>query len=128
MGVAKKTSGKKTTAKRKKEACMPECALEKKTPRKKKAVVSPMPVVSKVVVKYDVGFNNQLYIRGSAPGLSWDKGVMMKNIGPDEWVWEVAEPFSSCEFKVLINDHWYEGGGNHQISRGSSIQYTPSFY
>jgi hypothetical protein len=83
--------------------------------------------VSRIKVKYDVGFNNNLYIRGNGPGLSWEQGALMKNVGPDEWVWETSQPFSDCEFKVLINDECFEGGDNHRLSKGGTVQYTPYF-
>ncbi len=82
---------------------------------------------TKVTVRYDVGFKNNLYIRGSAAGLSWDRGVLLQNKGADEWVWETSAVFSKCEFKVLINDKQYEAGENHKISSGESIQYKPKF-
>jgi hypothetical protein len=80
-----------------------------------------------ITVKYDVGFNNQLYIRGQGANLNWNQGQPLKNIKADEWIWETETPFSNCEFKVLINDHQYETGYNHTIQSGSSISYTPTF-
>ena len=82
---------------------------------------------TRITIKYDVGFNNNLFIRGQGAGLSWEKGKQLKNVGSDEWVWEVDAPFKNCEFKVLINDQWYEGGENHRISDGEALQYTPFF-
>jgi len=82
---------------------------------------------TRVLVKYNVGFKNNLYIRGHGGGLNWNKGVMLKNVGPDEWIWEPATPIADCEFKVLINDQKYEMGENHHISGGKLFQYTPKF-
>ncbi len=82
---------------------------------------------TKVLIKYNVGFKNNLYIRGHGGGLSWNKGVILKNVGPDEWVWEVNTPITDCEFKVLINDEKYEMGENHHISGGKLFQYSPRF-
>lgn len=82
---------------------------------------------TRVVVKYDVGFNNSLYLRGKGANLSWDKGVALKNTKNDEWVWETDAQFTTCEFKVLINDKQYENGTNHHLIQGASMQYTPSF-
>ncbi len=81
---------------------------------------------TKVMIKYDVGYNNNLYIRGNGPGLSWEHGVLLQNIGPDEWIWE-ANLSTGCDFKVLINDQQYETGENHHIEDGTLIQYTPQF-
>jgi hypothetical protein len=82
---------------------------------------------TRVLIKYNVGFKNNLYIRGHGPGLTWDRGVLLKNVGPDEWVWEPSTPIANCEFKVLINDEKYEQGENHRISGGKLFQYTPKF-
>lgn len=82
---------------------------------------------TRIIVKYDIGFNNQITLRGKGANLSWDKGVVLKNVKPDEWIWESDLPFTTCEFKVLINDMHYELGDNHPLSCGASIQYTPRF-
>lgn len=82
---------------------------------------------SKVIIHYDVGFNNSISIRGKGAGLSWDKGIMLRNEGPDRWVWETNSPFQTCEFKVLINDAQYEQGENHTLSFDKCLEYTPIF-
>lgn len=82
---------------------------------------------ARVVIRYDVGYDNQLFIRGNGAGLNWDQGVMLKNVGADEWVWEANVPFKECEFKVLINDQQYESGDNHHLHDGIVVQYTPKF-
>jgi hypothetical protein len=83
---------------------------------------------TRVTIKYDAGFPNQLYIRGKGANLSWDKGQPLKNIKPDEWIWETDTHFTHCEFKILINDRVYENGENHLLNAGSSLVYTPHFY
>lgn len=83
---------------------------------------------TRITIKYDVGFNNQMYIRGEGSNLSWDKGIPLKNVKADEWMWETTKPFSKLHFKVLINDKQYEAGDNHQVTCGSSISYTPQFH
>lgn len=88
---------------------------------------SPKKKVTKITIKYDVGFNNIVYIRGEGADLSWKKGKPLKNVKADEWVWESDKPFSQMEFKVLINDEKYEAGENHHLAGGSTISYTPSF-
>lgn len=82
---------------------------------------------TRVVIKHDVGFNNFLTLRGKGGGLSWEKGTSLTNVKHDEWVWETETSFTTCEFKVLINDSHYEIGENHPISCGASFQYTPQF-
>lgn len=83
---------------------------------------------TRITVKYDAGFPNQLYIRGKGANLSWDKGQPLKNLRADEWVWETDAHFTNCEFKILINDRVYENGDNHHLNAGSNLLYTPNFY
>lgn len=83
---------------------------------------------TRIIVKYDVGFNNSVYLRGEGADLSWDRGILLKNIRADEWLWETNILFSKCEFKVLINDRQYELGENHHLQCGTSFEYTPSFH
>jgi hypothetical protein len=80
-----------------------------------------------ITIKYDVGYKNTLYIRGTGANLSWDKGIPLKNIKADEWAWETELPFSSLEFKILINDRQYEIGPNHTLHNGSQGKFTPKF-
>ena len=92
----------------------------------RKRIVFPK-TFGKVIIKCDVGFGNLLFIRGRGAGLSWDKGIVLKSQGADEWVWEPKQTFNECEFKVLINDQNYETGENHWLTCGATIQYNPSF-
>jgi hypothetical protein len=82
---------------------------------------------ARIMVRYDVGMNNALYIRGQGPGLNWEKGMVMKNAGPDVWIWETDSNCNNCEFKVLINDKVYEEGANHRLATGKTLQYSPRF-
>ena len=82
---------------------------------------------TRVTIKFDVGFGNLLHIRGKGAGLNWERGILLKNTKPDEWVWETDQPFNFCEFKILINDKEFELGDNHPLSQGASIQFTPKF-
>jgi hypothetical protein len=83
--------------------------------------------VTRIHVRYNIGFPNDLYLRGEGAGLSWTKGKKMENVSSDEWVWESHSSFEECEFKVLVNDSAYEGGYNHHLGCGHEIHYTPHF-
>lgn len=82
---------------------------------------------SKITIKYDVGFSNELFIRGHGADLKWDKGLKLVNVKADEWIWETNNNFAHCEFKVLLNDKVYENGENHHLNEGACVQYTPNF-
>ena len=131
--MAKKTTSTKSSAKTEKnessKACCSKadkfscCTMEaKKTESKstnKKTVVK---------VSYDCGFPNTLFIRGEGIStLSWEKGVPLKNVSQNEWVWECNRPCSNVEFKILINDQLYESGNNHRISYGDEVAIRPQF-
>ena len=101
--------------------------LQKVMSRQKKKSEQEKRTKTCISIKYDVGFNNALYIRGNGSDLSWEKGKLMKNVSSDEWIWETDKSFGQCEFKVLINDQHYENGENRRISHGSTVSYTPQF-
>lgn len=83
---------------------------------------------TRIVVRYDVGFNNALYIRGNGPHhLNWERGLPLRNLRADEWVWETDAKFNNGEFKILINDHTFEVGPNRSLKHGSEIEFTPHF-
>ena len=107
-------------------------AAEKNGPRRSGAATekpSAKRTMTRVTVKYDVGFPNQLFLRGEGPDLewSWEEGIPLKNVAPDTWVWETRKSFGEASFKVLVNDEQFEHGENHKIAQGSSLEYTPSF-
>jgi hypothetical protein len=75
-------------------------------------------------VRYDAGFGNTLYIRGQGSGLSWERGIPLKNTAPDRWEWCGCGP---CEFKLLIDDASWEDGPNRRIGSGEKQIITPKF-
>jgi hypothetical protein len=94
---------------------------------KEKKNSNPKKEMTRITIRYNVGYDNQLFIRGQGAGLNWKQGLPLKNIAPDEWAWETNIPFDDCEFKVLINDERFESGENHHIHNGIALQYTPNF-
>lgn len=104
-----------------------EVITENSSPAKVNGKTKVKANITRIVVHFDVGFNNNLFIRGSGANLNWNKGIMLLNTRPDEWVWETEQIFNSCEFKVLINDSHYEEGDNHTITCNNCIEYTPRF-
>ena len=94
----------------------------------KPSVVSrPSEMRCILTIKYDCGFGHSLYIRGSGANLTWEKGIQLRNIGPDAWVYETDKDFDALEFKVLVDDSRWEGGDNHRIPRSQTLEYRPSF-
>lgn len=117
----------------KEEATKQEAAAAPKITRKSPALpgaggsTTNQAAASKVVIKYDVGFNNHLFIRGKGANLSWHKGIPLQNKSADEWTWQTDVPFQDLEFKILINDEHYEEGDNHRLKQGQTVHYVPRF-
>jgi hypothetical protein len=87
-----------------------------------------MSDITRIVVQTDGQFPDTVYLRGEGLSeLSWEKGVALKHAKPDEWVFETDKPFTSGEFKVLLNDQTYELGDNHPLYPGATIRINPKF-
>ena len=84
-------------------------------------------VITQVIVHFDCGFGNNLFIRGEGASLKWDEGILLRNVKPSQWFWETHEPFDLCQFKILINDCCYEQGDNHLLSCGKVLVVEPIF-
>jgi HSP20 family molecular chaperone IbpA len=95
-------------------------------------VLIPPPVVSKtkILVRCDAGYPNQLYLRGQgAPFLSWDHGIEMQMVqAPDLWALEFDQTdFQNLKYKVLKNDQIWENGDDHEIEIGQEQEINPKF-
>jgi hypothetical protein len=85
---------------------------------------------SKVTVtieaKVDVGFGNNLYLRGEGHGLSWNQGIPLKCVDQSTWKWS-GEASEQLKFKLLLNDAVWAKGDNLVASPGQRIQVSPAF-
>lgn len=108
--------------------CQGQKTLQKTAPEVTSKKPMPTGPKTRIIIHYDVGFPNSLYIRGEGSELSWEKGLLLKNVKSDEWIWETTKPFTTCQFKILINDSEYELGENHLLTYGASVHYTPKFH
>ena len=83
--------------------------------------------LTRVLVKYNAGWGNQLFIRGTGAGLDWQRGIPMQCVGEDEWLWEQLVPNGSVAFKVLLNDNQWCSGEDYLVNAGDSIICRPEF-
>lgn len=120
--AVKKAATKKTAAKK----AVQKAAPAKKAPAKKAAAkkAAPSTGATTVVAKCDLGFGNELYIRGEGGSLSWEKGAPLKNTGADEWVYTGK---GALEFKLLANDLSWSAGENYHAAAGSRVVVVPEF-
>lgn len=83
---------------------------------------------TKIVINYNAGWGNSIYIRGDTLPLSWNFGQKCDNVHESKWVFELERP--SCEqikFKVLINDVVWQSGEDIEASVGSEVVIWPQF-
>ena len=125
---------KKTTKKTAAPAAAPKAAP--KPVKATKAAVKPAapakkntgePPVTFISAQIDIGFGNHLFLRGSGPGLSWDKGVAMDCVGTGLWTASVKNASAPVTFKVLVNDLSWSTGDDFVVAPGQSVTITPSF-
>ncbi|MDR0715388.1 MAG: hypothetical protein LBF25_01210 [Puniceicoccales bacterium] len=84
---------------------------------------------TKIIAEVDIGFGNTLYIRGAGCGLSWDKGVAMKNKDAKFWVFECdkCKGKGDFEYKLLINDELWCDGDNFVAKYDQKNIVVPTF-
>lgn len=95
------------------------------SPAKRKAVAEPPATF--ISAQIDIGFGNHLTLRGEGPGLSWDKGVTMDNVGHSLWTASVKGATKPVIFKVLVNDLTWNAGVDYTVEPGQSITVYPTF-
>lgn len=89
--------------------------------------VTPKQVTTTITACIDVGFGNALYVRGEGPGLSWDKGVLMECVGPDQWQIVLGEAARPYLVKFLVNDLTWSSGPDYTVPSGVSLTLAPQF-
>jgi len=133
---AAKTSSAKSSAKKNAAAtativaavtrAVSPAVVEAVTPALVNEVAVPT-LVTTIAAKIDVGFGNALYLRGDGPGLSWDRGIPMTNIGADLWQLQLGESARPFVFKFLVNDVTWSSGTDFVIAAGARELFTPRF-
>jgi len=126
---AEKKSPEKTIKKTAEKATKPakKTVAKKSSSKNQKTCKASASKLSRVLVKYNAGWGNQLFIRGAGADLSWEKGVPMQCVGEDEWLWEQLVCRGSLSFKILINDQAWSTGEDMILEAGESITVHPSF-
>lgn len=80
-----------------------------------------------ITVKFDTGMGSQLFIRGNGPGMSWERGIPLLNVGSDLWIFQTEENFEQFQYKILLNDMQWEEGENHTAQIGKEIEIAAKF-
>lgn len=84
------------------------------------------PVTTTIEAKIDVGYGNNLFVRGQGAGLSWDQGTPLKCLDGQTWQWS-AKAKSKLTFKLLLNDSVWAKGDDVVVPPGKKIAIVPAF-
>jgi hypothetical protein len=96
-------------------------------PAKKKSAARSEPPATFISAQIDIGFGNHLTVRGEGPGLSWDDGLVMDNVGTNLWTVALANATKPVTFKVLVNDLSWSTGADFVVAPGKSVTIFPEF-
>ena len=90
-------------------------------------VAAPVRSTGTVIeAKIDVGFGNQLFLRGQGSGLSWDRGIPLECV--DSKTWRLTFPAEEkLLFKLLLNDSVWAKGEDVTVTPGQRVEITPAF-
>lgn len=124
--IKKKIVSKKKTATAKAPAPAPKMPSKKVTkPAEKKSSARSETVI---IADIDVGFGNDLYIRGNGAGLNWNEGKKM-NFDPNnnQWFWKSDNADNIFEYKLLLNNEIWDTGENIITVPGQKSVSKPSF-
>jgi hypothetical protein len=93
------------------------------------AASAPPPAVPRITVtaQIDIGFGNQLFIRGEGGSLSWEVGRLMDCVADDQWSAVFDDCAGPVAFKLLVNDLNWSAGENYVASPGDAIVVAPVF-
>jgi len=129
--MAKKTTTqkalKKVAAKKATKKVVTKKAPAKKAVAPKAKIPAKKALKTSITARVDVGFGNQLYIRGAGAGLSWEKGLQLENVSSYEWAFATTKAKSAVTFKFLINDELWAEGDNIIVAKGATSISSPVF-
>jgi hypothetical protein len=107
----------------------PDLILESPTgPVAPEAAETAADGATRLVVTAYIGIGNRLFIRGSGPGLSWEKGVPLAFVSIGKWRWETGEASAAVKFKLYKNDEIEcTALGERSVEPGAQQNLTAAF-
>jgi hypothetical protein len=84
--------------------------------------ISQPAFTARIAINYKCNEDEKLFIRGTGPNMSWGPGIEMQREGADRWIYESTEPFETFEFKLALNDKFWEAGDNHTVESGKPVE------
>lgn len=74
-----------------------------------------------------IGISNQLYVRGSGVGLSWDKGTLLEAVGIGQFEQKFPLLGEMLEVQLYLNDEEADPAGVYQLHPGAEVTLHPKF-
>ena len=131
MPAMKKSTSKSTKSPAPAKKVTPAAKAAKVVTKSKAApkvkAVATRPVATTISAQIDIGFGNQLFIRGDGPGLSWDRGLLMECVADNQWQVVLAESARPILFKFLVNDLSWSAGEDYTAAPGAGVVIEPTF-
>ena len=122
-----KKAVKKVAAKKATKKVVAKKAPAKKAVAPKAKTTAKKALKTSIIARVDVGFGNQLYVRGTGADLSWEKGLQLENVSSYEWAFATTKAKSDVAFKFLINDELWAEGDNIIVAEGATSISSPVF-
>jgi hypothetical protein len=94
-------------------------------PRQNGNASRPAPVTT-IKANIDVGFGNNLFLRGQGAGLSWERGVPLTCVDGKTWQW-TGKVEEGLTFKLLLNDQVWAKGEDLVAKPGQELEIVPAF-
>ena len=83
---------------------------------------------TRLVVTAYIGIGNRLFIRGSGPGLSWDRGMPLTFVSIGKWRWETNDASAAVKFRLYKNDEIEcKALGERSVEPGAQLHLTAAF-
>ncbi len=83
---------------------------------------------TRLLVTAYIGIGNRLFIRGTGPGLSWEKGAPLQFVSIGKWRWETNDASAPVQFKLYKNDDVLCAAlGEQRIEPGHQQEVTAAF-
>ena len=103
-------------------------AAAKSTVAKVKAVTTKKSSakLTTIEARIDVGFGNNLFLRGEGNGLSWNSGVPLQCVDGKTWRWS-TQATDNLKFKLLLNDAVWSQGEDLVAKPGAKVEIQPQF-
>jgi hypothetical protein len=120
MNMKRSQSNKTTTRK----TAAPPAAVT--TAQARSLATAAEPPATTIEAKIDVGFGNNLFLRGQGANLSWERGTPLTCVGPNTWRWS-ARVTDDLTFKLLLNDRNWAVGENIVVRPGAQVEIAPKF-